>query len=424
MTRFDPRARLEQFPILRTLKDRVLVFDGGMGTQLQLANLTLDDFRGLEGCNELLVETRPDVVQAIHERYFEAGADMVETNTFGGSPITLAEFDLQAEAHDLNRASAILAREAADQFKDGRPRFVIGSVGPGTKLPSLGHIDYQTLEDALAVQCAGLLDGGIDAFLIETCQDPLHYKAAINGAKRARLAAKSAAPILLQVTVETTGTLLVGTDIAAAATVGHALNAAAMGLNCATGPREMAEHVRWLAENWEGPITVQPNAGLPELVDGKTRYPLTPEEMTKWLERFVVEDGVNLIGGCCGTTPDHIRALDAMLRQRSSDGWRPAPDQSGRPHGCRRSRRSMARCRCARRTPICRSASAATPMAARSFANCRKRATGRAASTWDASRCARDRTRWTSAPPSSAATRSRRWPRSCRACAARSTRRW
>ncbi|MBL8706480.1 MAG: methionine synthase [Rhodospirillales bacterium] len=312
--------------LLELLKERVLLCDGAMGSQIQALDLDVArDYLGQENCTEILTRSRPDLIRSIHHAYFAAGADMVETNTFGGSPITLAEFDLQGEAHALNKASAILAREAVEEFKDGRPRFVIGSVGPGTKLPSLGHIDYQTLEDALAIQCAGLLAGGVDAFLIETCQDPLHYKAAINGAKRARLAANSAAPVLLQVTVETTGTLLVGTDIAAAATVGHSLRAAAMGLNCATGPREMAEHVRWLAENWEGPISVQPNAGLPELVDGKTRYPLTPTEMTKWLERFVAEDGVNLIGGCCGTTPDHIRALDAMLRQRSSDGWRPAP---------------------------------------------------------------------------------------------------
>ncbi len=313
--------------LLALLKERVLLCDGAMGSQIQALDLDVArDYLGQENCTEILSRSRPDLIRGIHRAYFAAGADMVETNTFGGSPITLGEFDLQDEAHDLNKASAILAREAADEFKgDGRPRFVIGSVGPGTKLPSLGHIDYQTLEDALAIQCAGLLAGGVDAFLVETCQDPLHYKAAVNGAKRARLAVGSTAPILLQVTVETTGTLLVGTDIAAAATVGHAINVSAMGLNCATGPREMAEHVRWLAENWEGPISVQPNAGLPELVDGKTRYPLTPAEMTKWLERFVAEDGVNLIGGCCGTTPDHIRALDAMLRGRSADGWRPAP---------------------------------------------------------------------------------------------------
>jgi 5-methyltetrahydrofolate--homocysteine methyltransferase len=313
--------------LLDLLAARVLLCDGAMGTQVQALDLDVGrDYLGQENCTEILNKSRPDLVRGIHRAYFEAGADMVETNSFGGSPVTLGEFGLQDEARAINRAAAILAREAAeDAGRDGRRRFVLGAVGPGTKLPSLGHIDYQTLEDALAVQCAGLIDGAVDAILVETCQDPLYVKAAVNGAKRARRDAGTPTPILLQVTIETTGTLLVGTDIAAAATVAHALDVEAMGLNCATGPREMAEHVRWLAENWVGPITVQPNAGLPELVDGRTRYPLTPDELTKWLERFVAEDGVNLIGGCCGTTPDHIRALDRMLRRRSADGWRPAP---------------------------------------------------------------------------------------------------
>src|SRR6185369_7723749 len=242
----------------------------------------------------------------------------VQTNTFGGSPITLGEFGLQDQAYDLNKRSVELAREAIAEFKhDGRKRFVLGSIGPGTKLPSLGHIDYQTLEDALTVQCQGLVAGGVDAFLIETCQDPLQIKAAINGAKRARAEAGKSTPIMVQVTIETTGTLLVGADIAAAATVIHSLDVPVIGLNCATGPQEMAEHVKWLAENWPGLISVQPNAGLPELVDGKTHYPLTPDELAKWLERFVAEDGINMIGGCCGTDVPHIAALDAMLKKRA-----------------------------------------------------------------------------------------------------------
>ncbi len=202
---------------------------------------------------------------------------------------------------------------------------MLGSIGPGTKLPSLGHVDYQTLEDALAVQSDGLIAGGVDAILIETCQDPLQIKAAVNGAKRARLAAGREVPLIVQVTVETTGTLLVGSDIAAAATVIHALDVPAIGLNCATGPQEMAEHVKWLAENWTGFISIQPNAGLPELVDGRTRYPLSPDDLAKWLERFVAEDGINIVGGCCGTEGGHIRALDAMLRKRAGGALRPAP---------------------------------------------------------------------------------------------------
>ena len=211
---------------------------------------------------------------------------------------------------------------------------MLGSVGPGTRLPSLGHIAYQPLEDALTIQCAGLIEGGVDAIIIETSQDPLQIKAAVNGAKRAREDARKDIPILAQVTVETTGTLLVGADIAAAATIIHALDVPMIGLNCATGPREMAEHVKWLGENWPGLISVQPNAGLPELVGGQTRYPLGAAELAQWLERFVLEDGVNMIGGCCGTEAAHIAALDAMLRRlgrASGDGRRRPPPRQRKP---------------------------------------------------------------------------------------------
>jgi 5-methyltetrahydrofolate--homocysteine methyltransferase len=309
------------------LADRVLLCDGAMGTQVQAHALEVErDFQGCENCTEILCESRPDLVRAIHCGYLAAGCDAVQTNSFGASPITLGEFGLAERAFALNRRAAELAREAVAEFAhDGRPRFVLGSLGPGTRLPSLGHIAYREIEDALAVQCAGLIAGGVDAILIETCQDPLQIKAAANGAKRAREAAGSAAPILVQVTVETTGTLLVGADIAAAATVVHALDVPMLGLNCATGPREMAEHVKWLGENWPGLISIQPNAGLPELVDGRTYYPLGPAELAQWLERFILEDGVNLIGGCCGTEVAHIAALDSMLRRIGRDRARPRP---------------------------------------------------------------------------------------------------
>jgi 5-methyltetrahydrofolate--homocysteine methyltransferase len=312
---------------LDALRDRVLLCDGAMGSRVQALTLDVErDYLGNENCTEILTRARPDLVRSIHTGYLEAGSDIVQTNTFGGSPVTLGEFGLQDEAFELNKRAAELAREAIEEFKhDGRARFVLGSIGPGTKLPSLGHIDYQTLEDALTVQSQGLVAGGVDGFLIETCQDPLQIKAAINGAKRARSEAGKDIPILVQVTIETTGTLLVGADIAAAATVIHALDVPVIGLNCATGPQEMAEHVKWLAENWPGLISVQPNAGLPELVDGKTRYPLTPDELSKWLERFVAEDGINMIGGCCGTDVPHIAALDAMLRKRAGAERRPVP---------------------------------------------------------------------------------------------------
>ncbi|MEO5374694.1 MAG: methionine synthase [Alphaproteobacteria bacterium] len=313
--------------ILDHLAQRVLLCDGGMGSLIQAMNLSVDrDFLGHENCTEILVRSRPDVIRSLHTRYFEAGADCVETDTFGASPVTLAEFGLADQAFELNRLAVEVAREAAAEFRDGRDRFVLGSIGPGTKLPTLGHIDYDTLEASFTVQSEGLMAGGADAILIETCQDPLQIKAAVNGAREARTRRGTDTPIFAQVTVETTGTLLVGADIAAAATVLESLGVDLMGLNCATGPQEMAEHVRWLAENWPRLISVLPNAGLPELVDGHARYPLAPRDLATWHERFLTEDGVNLIGGCCGTTPDHIRATDEMLRRvAGGDRLRPTP---------------------------------------------------------------------------------------------------
>ncbi|HEY8290785.1 MAG TPA: homocysteine S-methyltransferase family protein, partial [Acetobacteraceae bacterium] len=310
--------------LLDALRDRVLLCDGGMGSRVQALTLDVEaDYWGRENCTDVLVLSRPDLVREIHRGYFEAGADMVETNTFGASPITLGEFDLSERAFEINKQAGELAREAADTFADGRHRWVVGSIGPGTKLPSLGNIAYDPLEAALAEQCRGLIAGGVDAILIETCQDTLQIKAAVNGAKIARLEAGVDTPVFVQVTVETTGTLLVGPDIGAAAAVVKALDVPLMGLNCATGPQEMAEHVGWLAKNWPGLISVQPNAGLPELVDGHTHYPLGAAELASWLERFIIEDGINLIGGCCGTSIAHIQALDGMLRKRG--GFRPAP---------------------------------------------------------------------------------------------------
>ncbi len=313
---------------LEALAQRVLLCDGAMGSRVQAMDLEVEkDFWGKENCTEVLNLSRPDMVREIHRGYFAAGADMVETNSFGGSPVTLGEFELQDQAHEINKLAAELARDAAELFAgDGRTRFVIGSVGPGTRLPSLGHIGYDEIEAAFTTQCVGLIAGGVDGILIETCQDPLQIKAAVNGAKRARTeAARQDLPIMVQVTVETTGTLLVGADIAAAATVIKALDIPIIGLNCATGPQERAAHVQWLGENWPGPISVQPNAGLPELVDGAPRYPLTPDELAKWLERFLEEDGVAMVGGCCGTTTEHIAALDAMLRRRAGGAARPVP---------------------------------------------------------------------------------------------------
>jgi 5-methyltetrahydrofolate--homocysteine methyltransferase len=307
-------------------RERLVLFDGGMGSQIQARGLSLDDFWGQENCSEVLNLSRPDLVREIHAAYLAAGADAIETNSFGGSPVTLGEFGLADRALEINRRAAELAFEAiAELPRDGRERFVVGAIGPGTRLPSLGHVDYRTLEEAFSVQARGLLEGGVHALLIETCQDPLQIKAAVNGCRLAFAALGRSVPLMVQVTIETTGTMLVGTDIAAAAVVVGALDVPVLGLNCATGPKEMAEHVRYLARNWPGLISVQPNAGLPELREGRTHYPLGADELARWLERFVREDDINFVGGCCGTNETHIAALDSMLRRLAPDGFRPRP---------------------------------------------------------------------------------------------------
>jgi 5-methyltetrahydrofolate--homocysteine methyltransferase len=307
------------------LRRRVLLCDGGTGTLIQAETWDLErDFLGLENCSEILCATRPDFVRRIHRAYFEAGADCVETNSFGANKIVLAEFDLVERTYELNHAAAALAREVADEFSTPEwPRYVLGSMGPGTRLPSLGHTDFDTLEDSYYEQARGLLDGGVDALLLETNQDLLTMKAAICGARRAFATQGRQVPIIAQVTIETTGTMLVGSDIGCAVTTLAAMDVDAIGLNCATGPAEMAEHVKFLGENWPGLISVMPNAGLPMLVDGRTEYPLGPDELADWQQRFVEEDGVNLIGGCCGTTPAHTARLREMLDARPDPAPRP-----------------------------------------------------------------------------------------------------
>lgn len=312
---------------LEFVDNQVLLLDGAMGTQIQGADLDVEkDYWGQENCSEILTLSRPDFIRDVHMKYFAAGSDAVETNTFGGSSITLGEFDLTDKTIEINRRSCELAHEAIAEFThDGRERFVIGAIGPGTKLPSLGHIDYDSLEASFALQAEGLIEGKADAFLVETAQDPLQVKAAVNGAKLAMQKRDTKLPIMVQVTVETTGTLLVGSDIAAAATVIESLGVDIMGLNCATGPQEMADHVRWLSKNWPRRISVLPNAGLPEMHEGHVHFPLAPEEMARWLERFLKEDGINIVGGCCGTNENHIAAINAMLERQENGRRRPAP---------------------------------------------------------------------------------------------------
>ena len=300
------------------LRERVLVFDGAMGTMLQNAGLSLDDYQGKEGCSEILCVSRPDVVRDIHAAYFEAGADAVETNSFGSSAIVLAEYDIADQVVPLNRLAAELAREVADGFQaDGRPRWVAGSIGPGTKLPTLGHTTYDVLLATYADQAFGLLEGGADLLLIETCQDLLQIKAAVAGGFQGMRRAGRRVPLITQVTVETTGQMLLGSDIAAALTAIEPLGVDVIGMNCATGPAEMGEHLRYLAQHARTPLSCLPNAGLPELRDGKPWYPLTPQELAEAHARFVAEFGLSVVGGCCGTTPEHIRQVVEALSGRA-----------------------------------------------------------------------------------------------------------
>ncbi|HET7173759.1 MAG TPA: methionine synthase [Nocardioidaceae bacterium] len=303
----------------QALAERVVVADGAMGTMLQQASLTLDDFDGLEGCNEILNLTRPDVVRAIHDAYLEAGAECLETNTFGANLSNLGEYGIADRVYELARAGAGLARAAADAWAADGPRWVLGSVGPGTKLPTLGHVPFAALRDAYQDQVRGLLDGGVDAVLVETAQDLLQAKAAVVGARRALSAAGrlGAVPIIVSVTVETTGTMLLGTEIGAALTALEPLGIDLVGLNCATGPTEMSEHLRHLSRHTGLGLSCMPNAGLPELTATGAAYPLTPRQLADAQEGFVREFGVALVGGCCGTTPEHVHEVSRRLRGRS-----------------------------------------------------------------------------------------------------------
>ncbi|WCN84387.1 methionine synthase [Micromonospora sp. LH3U1] len=300
--------------LMDVLADRILIADGAMGTMLHAADLTLDDFDGLEGCNEILNVTRPDVVRGVHDAYLAAGADCVETNTFGANLANLAEYDIPHRIRELSEAGARIAREAADAASTPeRPRFVLGSIGPGTKLPTLGHADYATLRDAYQENAVGLIVGGVDALIIETCQDLLQVKAAVVGSKRAMAELGQSVPIICHVAVETTGTMLVGSEIGAALAAIEPLGVDLIGLNCSTGPAEMSEHLRYLSQHSRIPLSVMPNAGLPVLTADGAYFPLTPVELAEALERFITEYGVGLVGGCCGTTPEHIRVLSERL---------------------------------------------------------------------------------------------------------------
>ena len=292
------------------LNKRVVIADGAMGTMLQNQNPSLADFENHEGCNEILNVTRPDIVKAVHVEYLNAGVDAIETNTFGANFANLAEYGIEDRIFELSLAGAKIAREAADEFSTpGNLRWVLGSLGPGTKLPTLGHTTYQNLKDAYATASKGLIQGGVDALLIETTQDLLQAKAAVNGAREAIKLSKKDIVLIAQVTVETNGTMLMGSEIGAALNALEPLGIDLIGLNCATGPAEMSEHLRVLSKGASVGISVMPNAGLPVLGKNGAHYPLTPIELASSLKQFVADYRVNLIGGCCGTTPAHMKEV-------------------------------------------------------------------------------------------------------------------
>ncbi|WP_064457828.1 methionine synthase [Streptomyces hygroscopicus] len=322
-----PTSAARAEALREALATRVVVADGAMGTMLQAQEPSLDDFQQLEGCNEILNITRPDIVRSVHEAYYAAGVDCVETNTFGANHAALGEYDIAHRVHELSEAGARIAREVADEFAaDGRQRWVLGSMGPGTKLPTLGHAPYTTLRDAYQANAEGMITGGADALLVETTQDLLQTKAAVLGARRALDATGADLPVICSVTVETTGTMLLGSEIGAALTALEPLGIDMIGLNCATGPAEMSEHLRYLARHSRIPLSCMPNAGLPVLGKDGAHYPLTPGELADAQETFVREYGLSLVGGCCGTTPEHLRQVVERVRRLTPAERAPRPE--------------------------------------------------------------------------------------------------
>ncbi|MEU5893180.1 methionine synthase [Streptomyces sp. NPDC047461] len=322
----DHRTRIAA--LREAFATRVVVADGAMGTMLQAQDPTMEDFQQLEGCNEILNVTRPDIVRSVHAEYFDAGVDCVETNTFGANHAALAEYDIPERVHELSEAGARVAREVADEYTagDGRQRWVLGSIGPGTKLPTLGHAPYTTLRDAFQQNAEGLVAGGADALLVETTQDLLQTKAAVLGARRGLEALGLDLPLIVSVTVETTGTMLLGSEIGAALTALEPLGIDMIGLNCATGPAEMSEHLRYLARHSRIQLSCMPNAGLPVLGKEGAHYPLGAPELADAQENFVREYGLSLVGGCCGTTPEHLRQVVERVRGLAPAARDPRPE--------------------------------------------------------------------------------------------------
>ena len=323
------RLSLDDSAYLTALSERVLVFDGATGTNLQLMDLSPEDFGGehLAGCNEVLVATKPDAIDRLHRSFLEVGCDVVETDTFGSFSIVLAEYGLEHRATELSRTATDIARRAADAYSTpGKPRFVAGSIGPGTKFPTLGQIPYADLRASYVDQARAILEGGADLFIIETMFDLLGAKAAINACRLAMAEVGRRIPLQVQVTIELTGRMLPGTEIGAALTALEAMQIDVIGLNCATGPQEMGEPLRYLAEHAQIPISCLPNAGLPSVVNGAMHYDLTPEQLADYHYRFVTELGINAVGGCCGTTPAHLAAVIERLGGATPARRSPVPE--------------------------------------------------------------------------------------------------
>ncbi|MEK7855108.1 MAG: homocysteine S-methyltransferase family protein, partial [Acidobacteriota bacterium] len=310
------------------LKEKVVVFDGAMGTYLQSLNLSIDDWGGanFENCSENLLYTRPDAIEQVHTKFLEVGCDVIETNSFGGSEVVLSEFGIAEKTYDVNyRAAALAKRVASDFSTPAQPRFVAGSIGPGTKLPTLGHIGYVDLKNAYVEQVRGLMDGGSDLLIVETCQDILQTKAALAAIFDHFKQNNVRVPVIAQVTIETFGTMLNGTEIAAALTALDPFPIDVIGMNCGTGPKQMAESLKYLCESSTLPVSVLPNAGLPEVKDGQQHYDETPESFVAQVEHFAKDFGANIVGGCCGTTPEHLKMVVERLQGVSPKVRDPKP---------------------------------------------------------------------------------------------------
>ncbi len=307
--------------LLEILKHKVLVFDGATGTSLQMQNLSAADFGGesLAGCNEYLNISKPEAPEKVHRGFLEVGVDVIETNSFGATSVVLAEYGLADKSYEINKRAAQIARKTADEYSTPEyGRYVAGSMGPTTKLPSLGHIEFDAMRESYKVQVRGLADGGADLLIVETCQDLLQTKAALAAIHEYIEETGNRIAVIVSITIETMGTMLMGTEISAALTTIEPYDIVTVfGMNCATGPKEMEENVRFLCENSPKPVFVMPNAGLPENIGGQACYHLTPDELEFWMKRFVTEFGVSIIGGCCGTTPDHISRLVKVASQAS-----------------------------------------------------------------------------------------------------------